>query len=101
MRAPSLSVEELLSFNKFSVDEHEAHIVLDAPRCESCTNRPCLYVCAAKCYTHDESSSAVRFDYAGCLECGTCRIACRQLGEAGVKSWNYPVGTFGVAFRHG
>ena len=38
------------------------------------------------------------FDYAGCLECGTCRIAC---GDTIVKKWRYPGPTMGVEYRFG
>ena len=33
----------------------------------------------------------------GCLECGTCRIAC----GTGVLEWGYPEGGAGVQFRFG
>ncbi|MCU0554838.1 MAG: 4Fe-4S dicluster domain-containing protein [Syntrophales bacterium] len=33
----------------------------------------------------------------GCLECGTCRIAC----GTGVIEWGYPEGGAGVQFRFG
>ena len=38
------------------------------------------------------------FDYAGCLECGTCRALC---GNTIIKKWEYPNGTFGVEYREG
>ena len=38
------------------------------------------------------------FDYAGCLECGTCRIIC---GDTIVKKWAYPGPTMGVEYRFG
>jgi len=37
-------------------------------------------------------------DYAGCLECGTCRVVCN---DKGIVKWEYPKGTFGVNFRYG
>jgi ferredoxin like protein len=40
----------------------------------------------------------INFDYAGCLECGTCRVMCKNKG---ITQWKYPRGTFGVSFRHG
>ncbi|MDM3639094.1 ferredoxin family protein, partial [Proteus mirabilis] len=36
--------------------------------------------------------------YAGCLECGTCRILC---GETILKKWEYPCATLGREFRYG
>ena len=38
------------------------------------------------------------FDYAGCLECGTCRIACE--GTI-VRKWENPQPTMGVEYRFG
>ena len=36
-------------------------------------------------------------EYAGCLECGTCLIACNE----GALSWSYPKGDYGVQYRFG
>ena len=53
--------------------------------------------CPAGLYKKQDDGS-VRFDYAGCLECGTCRI----LGlDTVLEKWDYPRGTFGVEFRYG
>ncbi|MEG1561324.1 MAG: ferredoxin family protein, partial [Raoultibacter sp.] len=38
------------------------------------------------------------FDYAGCLECGTCRIAC---GDTIIKKWENPQPTMGIEYRFG
>ena len=48
-------------------------------------------------YKIDEDGSK-SFDYAGCLECGTCRIACE--GTI-VKKWENPQPTMGVEYRFG
>lgn len=55
-----------------------------------------MKACPAGLYKRDDGG--VRFDYAGCLECGTCRIL--GLGSA-LEQWEYPRGTFGVEFRYG
>ena len=49
--------------------------------------RPCAKV---------DGDGAKSFDYAGCLECGTCRIACE--GTI-VKKWVNPGPTMGVEYR--
>jgi ferredoxin like protein len=77
-----LDAPDLLGRNKFNIDETEPHIVI---------------VCPAVLYKLDKSGE-MTFDYAGCLECGTCRIVCMNKG---IVKWEYPRGTFGVSFRHG
>jgi len=96
MTIKNQSPEELLSFNKFIVDEEEPHIVLDKTICAKCEAKPCLVVCPAVLYTLKEKE--INFDYAGCLECGTCRVMCKNKG---IIKWTYPRGTFGVVFRYG
>lgn len=93
------NIDSLLALDRFNVDEGSSHIKVDSQKCAACATKPCLYVCPAKCYRKGEDGM-IRFDYAGCLECGTCRVACRQLGEGGVVSWEYPESTFGVSFRY-
>jgi ferredoxin like protein len=53
-------------------------------------------LCPAGLYTENEKG-AVTMTTDGCLECGTCRIAC------GIEllEWDYPEGGTGVQFRFG
>lgn len=90
------SPEALLSLDKFNVDEEQPHIVLDKTNCAKCADKPCLYVCPAVLYTL--KGHEISFDCAGCLECGTCRVICKNKG---ITQWQYPRGTFGVIFRYG
>mgnify|MGYP002305273469 CR=1 FL=1 len=92
----TMETTELLGLNRFQVDEEEAHIVLNKAACARCVKRPCLRVCPAGLYT--EKNGEIMFDYAGCLECGTCRLVCEY---GGMSKWTYPRGTFGIAFRQG
>jgi len=94
------SIETLLGFNKYNIDEEKAHIMLDEHKCAECKEKPCLRVCPAGLYKLDKNN-VISFDYAGCLECGTCRIICHEKGQDGIKTWNYPQGTFGICFRYG
>ena len=94
-----MSPEELLNLNKFNIDEHEPHIIVDSTLCKTCETRPCLTICSAVCYRLLDGE--VQFDYAGCLECGTCRVVCHAMGNKGVVKWEYPRATFGVSFRFG
>lgn len=91
------NTDELLGLDKFAVNEENPHIVLDKNICGECKERGCLVVCPAKLYKENEQGEVI-FDYAGCLECGTCRIICRNKG---IKKWKYPDGSFGISFRFG
>ncbi|OPX84819.1 MAG: hypothetical protein A4E53_03711 [Pelotomaculum sp. PtaB.Bin104] len=97
MNISRVSAPELLSLNKFNVDEEEAHIIVDKQICAKCSEKPCLYVCPAGLYKLDNTKK-LSFDYAGCLECGTCRVMCKNKG---IAKWRYPRGTFGISFRQG
>ena len=92
-----MEATELLGLNKFNVDEEEAHIEIDKSICVRCIEKPCLYACPAVLYKL-EKNCEISFDYAGCLECGTCRVVCKNKG---IVKWEYPRGTFGVNFRFG
>ncbi|WP_101721443.1 ferredoxin family protein [Eggerthella timonensis] len=92
----TVNVDECLSLNKYNVDEGHAHILLDE-------NGPLdefmklVRVCPAALYKIDDEG-ARSFDYAGCLECGTCRIAC---GDTIVVSWENPQPSMGIEYRYG
>ncbi|MCL1798499.1 MAG: ferredoxin family protein [Eggerthellaceae bacterium] len=92
----TVNVDEYLALNKFEVDEGRAHIELveDPDMAEFLK---LVRVCPAALYKVDEDGKA-SFDYAGCLECGTCRIAC---GGTIVKEWGWPGPTMGVEYRYG
>ncbi|MCX5852975.1 MAG: 4Fe-4S dicluster domain-containing protein [Deltaproteobacteria bacterium] len=55
-----------------------------------------VMVCPAGLYSENERGEIV-LDIDGCLECGTCRLAC----GVEVLDWNYPEGGTGVQFRFG
>ncbi len=91
-----VNVDVKLGVNKFFVDEENAHIEL----VENPDRKEFAKVekaCPAGLYKRDEAGS-IRFDYAGCLECGTCRVIA---GKTILKKWEYPNGTLGVEFRYG
>ena len=92
-------VDELISVNKFNVDEANAHIELSDELAKLPAEEwgKLVRVCPAGLYRQDDDGSRT-FDYAGCLECGTCRVLCH---DTIVKGWNYPMGTKGVFFRQG
>lgn len=91
-----ITLEDRLGLLKFNAN-HESHIKLDMEICVRCTDQVCLYVCPGGCYTLDEEKGTILFNHEGCLECGTCRIACTM----SALEWEYPEGGYGVTFRFG
>ena len=92
----TVNVDAYLAVNKYEVDEANAHIELvDNPTEDEFDKL--VMVCPAALYKRDEDGNKT-FDYAGCLECGTCRIAC---GDTIVKKWQFPGATMGVEYRYG
>jgi ferredoxin-like protein FixX len=90
------NTDEYLSLNKYQVDEEGAHIELVEDPSDIEFDK-LIRVCPAALYKRDEDGKK-SFDYAGCLECGTCRIAC---GGTIVKKWKNPGPTMGVEYRFG
>ncbi len=93
----SMTIEEKLGTNKFFVDEQDAHIEIDNNYPDLNEKMKLVNACPAGLYKLNEDNS-LAFDYAGCLECGTCRVLC--LGTV-LTEWKYPNGTMGVEFRYG
>jgi ferredoxin like protein len=90
-----MTIEEKLAINKFHVDEHYAHIEVnkDAAAEDILT---LTRACPAGLYKY--ADGVLSFDYAGCFECGTCRIL--SLGKV-VSKWAYPKGSQGIEYRFG
>ncbi|MCL1916256.1 MAG: ferredoxin family protein [Desulfovibrionaceae bacterium] len=93
-----MNVEQKLSQNKFVVDEGNPHIVTHQEKMDPAAVKALTMVCPAGLYTQDDSGKLV-FEVAGCLECGTCRVAMAHL--PGALEWNHPRASFGVQFRYG
>lgn len=92
----TVNVDEYLSLDKYDVDEASAHIELVGDPSDAEFDK-LVMVCPAALYRIDGDGKK-SFDYAGCLECGTCRIAC---GDTIIKKWRYPQPTRGVEYRFG
>jgi len=92
-----MRVDEKLTRNAFKPDT-ESHILIDAEVCKArCTERYCMRVCPASLYEWNEEADRMVVEHAGCLECGTCLVACTH----GALSWHYPRGGYGVQYRYG
>ncbi len=92
----TVNVDVKLGVNKFHVDEENPHIVLKES-IDPAEFKKLMMACPAGLYKMDEKGNFL-FDYAGCLECGTCRVLC---GKTLFKKWEFPNGTMGVEFRYG
>lgn len=93
----TVNVDQKLGVNKFYVDEENAHIVLKKDNIDLQEFRKLVLACPAGLYKIDEDGN-VHFDYAGCVECGTCRVLC---GKSILDKWEFPQGTLGIEYRFG
>jgi len=92
-----LNIEAKLGLDVFQIDSEQSHILIDQEVCQSrCTIRYCLHVCPADLYDLNENGE-MTVDYEGCLECGTCYVACRE----DALEWHYPRAGYGVQYRFG
>lgn len=92
----TVNVDGYLAKNKYVVDEGNPHIELVDDPDDSEFDKLVL-VCPAALYKRREGGQK-SFDYSGCLECGTCRIAC---GDTIVRKWKNPGPEMGVQYRFG
>ncbi len=93
-----IDVDAKLAVDRFDVDESNAHIVLkDLTESDMAEYRKLMLACPAGLYKLAEDGTA-RFDYAGCLECGTCRILC---GNTILEKWEFPQTACGIGYRYG
>lgn len=94
-----MTIDEKLSLTKLTTDKNYEHITVNPEICRECKTFDCVYACPANCYKFSEGEevdSPIIFDYAPCLECGSCRIVCPH----GSVDWHYPKGGFGVEYRN-
>ncbi|MBM2831209.1 MAG: ferredoxin [Dehalococcoidia bacterium] len=93
----SMPLEGKLFLDRFKVDE-ESHLrIVDGEKCfKECEGQPCLHLCPANVYRLEEGDR-ISVNYEGCLECGSCRIACRHLNI----EWRFPRGGYGISHKFG
>ncbi|MHB8111809.1 MAG: ferredoxin family protein [Syntrophorhabdaceae bacterium] len=89
-------VEEKIALNAMK-NAPESHIILIQTICKGCKERMCIKVCPGHLYSLNEETGEMVVEYAGCLECGTCLIACTYKSI----TWEYPTGEYGVQYRYG
>jgi len=89
-----MKTDEKLALDIFHVDS-TPHIEINQEICRKCPHKACTFVCPSENYVLEDET--IVFSWEGCLECGSCRIACDQ----GAITWDYPRGGFGIAYRWG
>jgi len=95
---PSRTAACLPIWEKESRYNHLHIEIVDAEVCQlKCKLKPCTFCCPASCYTK-EGDGQVTLITDGCLECGTCRVICSELGNV---RWEYPRGGYGIQFKFG
>jgi ferredoxin like protein len=91
-----MNIEASLGLNVFKIDK-EPHVTINQEICQTkCQIHYCLHICPASVYTLDRQGE-VQAEYEGCLECGTCLIACPH----DALTWDYPRAGYGVQYRFG
>ena len=79
-------------------DAGESHLDVTVPGicAESCTTYDCVEVCPANVWREGDDG-VPHIAYENCLECGSCRWACRK----GNVEWSYPTRGAGVTYKKG
>ena len=91
-----MKLEDKLFLVKFKGDK-TSHLCIAKPElCHQCRRKQCTYVCPGECYEWENDRIIIAYE--GCLECGTCRIACNEFNNI---DWIYPLGGYGVSYRFG
>jgi ferredoxin like protein len=90
-----LNLKDKLGLNVFKPDKAH-HIMIKPGKEKDPRLLRAVVVCPAGLYSVGKDGQ-VELTIDGCLECGTCRIAC----GTEVLDWNYPAGGSGVQYRFG
>jgi ferredoxin like protein len=92
----SMTMPQKIAVNKYELDEGHPHIEVREEACRAlCPDLACLFICPADVYS--EQNGVIVADWAGCLECTTCKVAC----PSQALHWEYPRGGFGIVYRSG
>jgi ferredoxin like protein len=92
----TVKVEDKLFLDRFRVSEEPHLRIRDGAVClKDCLEQPCLYICPANVYKREKDRISVAYE--GCLECGSCRIACPHLNI----EWRFPTGGYGISHKFG
>ncbi|MFZ5640110.1 MAG: ferredoxin family protein [Bacillota bacterium] len=75
--------------------DDKSHIGIENPdTCrDGCPDKPCTFVCPSQVYQW--TGDKLVFEYARCVECGACLLACGR----NIR-WDYPAAGYGVSFKY-
>lgn len=90
-----MGLKAKLGLDVFKEDQ-AFHIKIIAGKEKDPHLKKAILVCPAGLYSENDKGEVV-ISVDGCLECGTCLLAC---GEE-LLAWHYPSGGSGVQFRFG
>jgi ferredoxin like protein len=90
-----MGLKAKLGLDVFKEDK-EFHIKIKEGMAKDPRLKRAILVCPAGLYNESESGE-VSLSADGCLECGTCLLAC----GSEILQWHYPSGGAGVQFRFG
>lgn len=91
----TMGLKTKLGLNVFKHD-NEKHITIKPGKEKDKRLKRAILVCPAGLYSENDNGE-VELTIDGCLECGTCLLAC----GLDVLEWKYPIGGAGVQFRFG
>lgn len=91
----TISLKAKLGLDVFKHDK-EPHITIKDGMAKDQRLKKAIIVCPAGLYS-ENTEGEVELSIDGCLECGTCLIAC----GSELLEWRYPNGGAGVQFRFG
>lgn len=95
MSEETVNVKAKLGLDVFK-ESKEFHIAIQPGHELDPKLKRAIAVCPAGLYT-ENAEGGVDITVDGCLECGTCLIACGP----DVLSWHYPAGDAGIQYRFG
>ncbi len=87
------NVDKKLAKVKYKTDG-KCHLEPDEAKCLQCLEKVCTIVCPAGVYNYNETEKKLTVSYEKCLECGACRVLCKNI------SWKYPNGGKGVVYKN-
>ncbi len=88
------NVDNKLYKVKYKTDDRSHLQIADEQKCLQCIEKVCTIICPARVYNYNETEKKLTVSYEKCLECGACKIVCKNV------KWEYPRGGKGVVYKN-